>query len=198
MNFDFFKRPKQNTAPSVVANVDVVDYAADPSEYTFVFGNSSTVKVETYSFGETSNNNLSDTLIVYRNGEPWTKICLSYGRKTWDRKVAIKFGRFIAVGLVGFFYLYDLSIKRITLFIDFNGYFEDFKITKDYLLVVYHSGIYCLTQYGLIKWHNSEIGLDGIIIHEIKEGKLFGSEQVDPPDGWRDFIVELETGLVIP
>jgi hypothetical protein len=198
MKFDFFKRPKQNAAPSVIANVDGIDSAADPSEYTFVFDDSSTEKVETYSFGELQNNILSDTLIVYRNGEPLTRIGLSYGYNTWDRKKAIKFGRFVAIGLVGFFYLYDLSIKRITLFIDFNGYFEDFKTTKDYLLVVYHSGIYRLTKYGLIKWHNSEVGLDGIIINHIKEGKLFGSEQVDPPDGWRDFIVELETGLVIP
>jgi hypothetical protein len=87
-----------------------------------------------------------------------------------------------------------LSTVTIVHFIDFNGYFDKFKISEEHLLVAYNSGIYCLTKYGQIKWHNSSIGLDGIIINDIENGKIYGSEQIDPPDGWTDFILDFETG----
>jgi hypothetical protein len=93
--------------------------------------------------------------------------------------------------------LYDLSSSTIVLFIDFNGYFDKFKICDQLLLVAYNSGIYCLTKFGSIKWHNNNIGLDGIIITEIKDGKIYGSEQIDPPDGWKDFILDFNTGRQI-
>ena len=199
MKFDFFNRQTKKYKPTVEAVIDTVDYASNDKDFNFIFNDSSksNIKCPVISFGDLKTSKLSDTLTIYKNGTPITKLELCCYYSSSSKSVAIKFYRFVAVGVSGFFYLYDLSTERIIFFIDFNGYFEEFKISEEHLLVAYNSGIYCLTKYGQIKWHNSNVGLDGIILSEVAEGKIYGREQVDPPDGWRDFILDFGTGKSI-
>ena len=195
MKFNFFNRPLKGDKPRVAAVIDTTDYTTNDNDFKFIFNETSNsdIKCPVISFGDLTRSKLSDTLTIYKNGHPLTKLKLHYYYAS-GKSEAIKFQRFVAVGLSGFFYLYDLSTETFTLFIDLNGYFGEFKISEEHLLVAYNSGIYCLTKYGQIKWHNSNLGLDGIIINEIKDGRIYGSEQVDPPDGWRDFVLNFETG----
>ena len=200
MKFKFFNRVnKTEKAVSVEVSIDNIDYSKNDNEFRLVFNDNSKsdANCEILTFGDFTRPNLSELLTIYQNEKPLTKLDIKYSYLTWDKKQAVKFHRFIAIGLSGFFYLYDLSSKRFTLFLDFNGYFYDFKTTEEYLVVAYHSGIYCLTKYGQIKWHNNQVGLDGITIKSINKNKIFGSEQIDPPDGWRDFILNLDTGRTL-
>jgi hypothetical protein len=169
---EIFNKTEQ---PSVtVAKTDITDYASNEKEFKFIF---------------------NDTAGIESDGHVISIGDVQY--HSTNKQEAIKFDRFVAIGLSGYFYLYDLSSSTIVLFIDFNGYFDEFKICDQHLLVAYNSGIYCLTKFGSIKWHNNNIGLDGIIITEIKDGKIYGSEQIDPPDGWKDFILDFNTGRQI-
>lgn len=197
MSFNLFNRKNKNdNSVSVEAVVDNTDFSKNNNDFRLVFNDSSenNTNCEIITFGDLTRPQLSDTLTIYQNEKPLTKLDIKYSYLTWDKKQAAKFHRFIAIGLSGFFYLYDLSSKRFTLFLDFNGYFYDLQTTEEYLLVAYHSGIYCLTKYGQIKWHNSQVGLDGITIDKISGGKIYGSEQIDPPDGWRDFVLNIDSG----
>ena len=196
MEFNFLNRQRENDKRPVEAVVDTTDYSANDEDFKFVFNDTSNTDINcpVISFGDLTKSKLLDTLTIYEKGKSLTKLELRYYYSSSSKAEAIKFYRFVAVGLSGFFYLYDLSTQTFILFIDLNGYFDEFKISEEHLFVAYNSGIYCLTKYGQIKWHNSNVGLDGIIINDIKDGKIYGSEQVDPPDGWRDFVLDFFTG----
>jgi hypothetical protein len=190
MKFNLFRKDK----PRVEPVADRTPYESNDQDFKFVFNHESIdINCPIISFGDLTST-LSDTLTIFKNGRPITKLELRYKYSSSSKLEAIKFQRFVAIGLSGFFYLYDLSSENIVLFIDFNGYFDEFKIFEDHLLVAYNAGIYCLTKHGQIKWHNSNVGLDGIIINKVGEGKIYGSEQIDPPDGWTDFILDFNTG----
>lgn len=191
---DFFRKTDR---PTVVAvNADTTDYSKNDHEYRFVFNDPAHAETEVcaISFGSRQECKLFDTLTVYQNEKPSVRLDFQYKYASSSIQIAIKFYRFVAVGFSGYFFLYDLSTRTIVLFIDFNGYFCEFKTYKDHLFVIYHKGIYCLNKYGAIKWHNSNLGIDGVSITEIKEEKVYGSGQIDPPDGWEEFILNLETG----
>jgi hypothetical protein len=197
MKFNLQNRDKINErADSVKAATDSLDNSKNDNDFKLVFNDTSSDDMicQVVSFGNLAKSKLSDTLTIYKNGSATTKLELRYTYSCSDKLEAIKFQRFIAIGLSGFFYLYDLSTETVILFIDFNGYFCEFKISEEYLLVAYNSGIYCLTKFGQIKWHNNNLGLDGIFINNVENGKVYGSEQIDPPDGWTDFILSLHTG----
>lgn len=51
-----------------------------------------------------------------------------------------------------------------------------------------------INRFGRASWHRGGLAVDGIIITETRDGKIYGSGQVDPPDRWEDFVLELETG----
>lgn len=198
MKFKLSNIFKKNEQPRVaVAKADTFDYASNDSEFKIIFNDTAGAAIigSIIAIGDLRECNISDTLTIYKSDIVFAKLDFRYRYYSTSKKRAIKFQRFIAVGLSGYFYLYDLSTLTVILFIDFNGYFSEFKVYDQYLLIAYNSGIYCLTKYGSIKWHNSNIGLDGIIINEIKDGKIYGHEQIDPPDGWRDFVLNFDTGL---
>ena len=196
MKFNFLNRQRENDKPIVETVADTTDHSSDDGDFKFVFNDASdsATNCPVISFGDLTTSKLLDTLTIYKKGTLLAKLELRYYYSSSSKAEAIKFYRFVAVGVSGFFYLYDLSTATFILFVDLNGYFDEFKISEEHLLVAYNSGIYCLTKYGQIKWHNSNIGLDGIIINEIKDGRIYGSEQVDPPDGWRDFVLDFITG----
>jgi hypothetical protein len=195
MKFRLFNRSINSEKRSVEAVIDTVDYTNNDNDFKFIFNEASNADIncQVISFGDLTKSKLSNTLTILRNGRPVINLVFHYSYYSSSKLQAIKFKRFVAVGFSGFFYLYDLSKETVVLFIDFNGYFDEFKIEGENLLVAYNSGIYCLTH-GQIKWHNSNIGLDGVIITDIKDGKIYGHEQSDPPDGWREFILDFETG----
>ncbi|MEJ8817046.1 hypothetical protein [Lacibacter sp. H407] len=197
MKFNLFNRHKTNDKTNSIEVVtDSSDYSTNDNDYRLVFNEtiSADIDCQVISFGDLTKSKLLDRLTIYKTENPLAILDLRYSYSCSYKKEAIKFYRFVAVGLSGFLYLYDLSTKSVVLFIDFNGYFDGFTISDEHLLVAYNSGIYCLTKYGQIKWHNNNIGLDGIIINKVENGKIYGSEQIDPPDGWTDFILDIDTG----
>ena len=196
MKFNLFKRPqKKDKTNSVKAVIDNIDYSNNDNEYKLVFNDTTKTDLncQVISFGDLTKSELADTLTIYKNENPITTVDLRYTYSCSSKKEAMKFFNFIAVGLSGFLYLYDLTSKSVVLFIDLNGYFSGFSISNEHLLIAHNRGIYCLTKYGQIKWHTC-IGIDGVIIENVENGNIYGSEQSDPPDGWTDFVLDLETG----
>jgi hypothetical protein len=45
-----------------------------------------------------------------------------------------------------------------------------------------------------VLWHNGELGVDGVMIHDFQENKIYGTGEWSPPSGWEEFVLELDTG----
>ena len=78
--------------------------------------------------------------------------------------------------------------------IDLGCYFDEFVAGDDYLLATSGRGIVRLAPDGGVVWRNDELGLDGVLIFDIEGDVIDGQGEWDPPGGWREFLVSLETG----
>ncbi len=84
-----------------------------------------------------------------------------------------------------------------TVEIDLDCYFGEFLAGDDYLLVISGQGIVRLDPQGRIVWRNDELGLDGVLVFDIEGDVIDGQGEWDPPGGWREFLVSLETGDIL-
>lgn len=50
---------------------------------------------------------------------------------------------------------------------------------------------------GYLVWRASNLGVDGVVIHGIKEGVIEGVAEHDPPGGWMPFRLDLASGLPV-
>ncbi len=82
--------------------------------------------------------------------------------------------------------------------IDLGCYFDEFLAGDAYLLATSGQGIVKLDTEGRIAWRNDALGLDGVLIFDVEDGIIDGQGEWDPPGGWRDFLVSLETGEALP
>lgn len=47
---------------------------------------------------------------------------------------------------------------------------------------------------GQLLWRKSELGVDGVIIQRVQDGRIFGAGEWDPPGGWKPFQLDLASG----
>ena len=99
----------------------------------------------------------------------------------------------IAVGLGSRAFVVNLRSRSVTA-LAIDGYFSSFWSSHEALLVVDASGITRVGGDGAVRWANSGLGVDGVEIREVKDGAIFGSGCVDPPERWETFTLSLETG----
>lgn len=109
---------------------------------------------------------------------------------------AIAWHSWFAFGFGGRVVLWREADGR-TVEVDLGSYFIDFYPADNYLLAVSGQGIIRLDGAGGVVWRNDELGLDGVLIFDIEGDVIDGQGQWDPPDGWRDVLVSLETGDIL-
>lgn len=102
----------------------------------------------------------------------------------------------IGIGFEEFFYLYNLTTTE-SFQIKMNGYFGQIYCVENGFLVCSASNVICIDSNGNVKWICNNLGVDGVIIEEIKEEIVIGSGEWDPPGGWRQFKIFLKTGEII-
>lgn len=103
----------------------------------------------------------------------------------------------LAVGYEENFYLFDLLTKTNILKMKMEGYFGHFYLNNDNFYVADAGGLYCIDKLGTTLWSNNNLGIDGVIINDFVDNKILGSGEWDPPGGWRDFILDKQTGTSI-
>jgi hypothetical protein len=74
-------------------------------------------------------------------------------------------------------------------------YFCRMSCEADFLLVTSGRRVFRIGANGDVLWKSKEVGLDGVIAHWVCDGVIHGSGEWDPPGGWVDFKLSLETGL---
>ncbi|MEM9029226.1 MAG: hypothetical protein AAGC70_12735 [Pseudomonadota bacterium] len=142
-------------------------------------------------------------LRVRRNGTPFYRLDLYYPRDTYCFTTkAIAWNNWLVVGYG----------DRVTLIsnadastpttppeqtLDLASYFMDFWPTTDDLLIMSGHGISCVAPNGQSRWHNNDLGLDGVIIRSVEHGVICGDGEWDPPGDWQPFAIYTATGQSI-
>jgi hypothetical protein len=104
---------------------------------------------------------------------------------------------YLAVGYEEYFYLYDLKQDLNLVAIKMDGYFSHLYFDSDSFYISSAGSIYCVTKKGSILWINTNFGVDGVLIKNFDNGKIFGTGEWDPPGGWRDFILDKVDGRLL-
>src|SRR5688572_30155942 len=109
-------------------------------------------------------------------------------------KQAILLNDLLAIGLYQFLYLYDLKRKHFICKYEMEGYFGYLYIHEGKLYVTDAACMYCLESNGNLVWQNGNLGIDGVLIERFDGGRIYGSGEWDPPGGWENFVLDIETG----
>ncbi|HEV8286074.1 MAG TPA: hypothetical protein VGQ09_17315 [Chitinophagaceae bacterium] len=112
-------------------------------------------------------------------------------------KEAVLFNNLLAVGHYDFLYLYDLIHNFNILRLELHGYFGHLYINNNRLFVADAGAIYCFDDKGKIIWKNESLGIDGVYISEFDDKKIYGSGEWDPPGGWKDFVLDINSGRAV-
>ena len=136
-------------------------------------------------------------LLVERDEQPWLRACLELEEHDypafeecleWLEALWVGFGSHVfRIGLP------DLEIREIKL----DDYFGGFYPLQDGLLVCSARQLYHLDALGNLLWISPEIGLDGVVVHDVSAGVIHGQGEWDPPGGWLDFWVDLNRGNLL-
>lgn len=49
---------------------------------------------------------------------------------------------------------------------------------------------------GQLLWRKSGLGVDGVVIQRVRDGRIFGEGEWDPPGGWKPFQLHIDSGEV--
>lgn len=97
---------------------------------------------------------------------------------------------------VHFFNLENQSIKSHALGSYFGHLYAFHKLDLERIesdvLVASASKLYMFSPVGELKWVSPELGIDGVIVHQIDGNLIHGTGEYDPPDGWQDFKIAIE------
>jgi hypothetical protein len=110
-------------------------------------------------------------------------------------KQAIIVDNILAVGHEEHFYLFNLMTSTNMLRLKMEGYFGHIYYDKNRFYIADAGGLYCIDKNASINWQNNNLAIDGVVINEFHENKILGSGEWDPPGGWRDFILNKQTGI---
>ena len=136
-------------------------------------------------------------LIVNQNGDAKNLFEIKYDCHCSPFKQAMIIDKILAVGFEEYFYMFDMSSKSNILNLKMEGYFGHLYFNEDLFYVADSAGIYCINKNTSIIWQNKNLAIDGVIINDFISNKILGSGQWDPPGGWRNFILDKQTGLAI-
>jgi len=100
---------------------------------------------------------------------------------------------FIAIGWGHHLYLVK-PLTREASALDLGSYFGRMYATEQRLLVASAECLCCVGPHGSLLWRSDTLGIDGVVVDQVLDGKVHGQGEWDPPGGWRPFSVSLYTG----
>ncbi|MEE1898483.1 hypothetical protein V1389_09060 [Flavobacterium rakeshii] len=103
----------------------------------------------------------------------------------------------IAVGFQDNFYLYDKIDKTTLLVFPLNGYFGGLRFHEQRFYICDMESLYCIDKSGELLWQSNSLAVDGLVIKDFTAHRITVQAELDPPGGWKDFILNKETGEII-
>ncbi|HYF66207.1 MAG TPA: hypothetical protein VD886_25485 [Herpetosiphonaceae bacterium] len=75
-----------------------------------------------------------------------------------------------------------------------GAYFGSLYPGETFLLVASATSLSCVAPEGELRRTSGMLGIDGVVIDEVRDGIVCGEGEWDPPGGWVPFQVSLESG----
>lgn len=135
--------------------------------------------------------------LVSAAGEPQLRFDLYLGRCEYHcfQEAAIWNG-FVVIGFGERLHLVDIQSGRHLEF-KLGSYFGSLWLEEAFLLAASAQQVFCIGSDGALLWCSPQLGIDGVVMHEVINQILRGSGEWDPPGGWKDFSLSLEDGTLL-
>jgi hypothetical protein len=108
----------------------------------------------------------------------------------------LHWGGLIAVGFGEKAYFLDLQTRTASV-VAIGSYFSRFYPTAECLLVASGAHLTCVGLDGELLWTSSELGTDGIVVDQIRQGAVRGEGLYQKPSRWQAFLLDTVTGKSI-
>ena len=102
-------------------------------------------------------------------------------------------GNYLFVGFCESLFIINL-VEKNTQNINMKGYFGELYKYENLILVSSALDLLCFNKDAELLWVSNDLGIDGVIVHNIDGGIIYGSGEFDPPGGWIDFKIKLSSG----
>lgn len=79
-----------------------------------------------------------------------------------------------------------------------GSYFGSLWLGEALLLAASAEHVYCIDSNGVLCWRSPQLGIDGVVMLEVANQVLHGRGEWDPPGGWKDFMLSLKDGTLLP
>ena len=76
-------------------------------------------------------------------------------------------------------------------------YFCQMVCEPDVLLVASGTRVFRIGADGAVLWKSGELGVDGVLIHDVDADTVSGDGEWDPPGGWEPYEISLATGALL-
>ena len=76
-------------------------------------------------------------------------------------------------------------------------YFCQIVCEPDALLVASGTRIVRIGADGAVLWKSGDLGVDGVLIHDVDADTVSGDGEWDPPGGWEPYEISLATGALL-
>lgn len=132
---------------------------------------------------------------VERDGEPLLRIDV-YEQEPAHRafQEAMVWHELAVVGFGGHVHLVTLQPRNIASYA-LDGYFGHLYPLDERLLVADAEGLHCFAPTGRRLWQSDQLGIDGVVVHDVDGDAIEGEGEWDPPGGWRPFRISLASGM---
>ena len=78
--------------------------------------------------------------------------------------------------------------------VECDGYFGHIYPVEDQLLIADASRLVFVNERGERLWESVPLGIDGVVVDDVRDGVIVGQGEWDPPGGWRPFRLSLQNG----
>ncbi len=100
---------------------------------------------------------------------------------------------FVVIGWGHRVYLVELRTRAVSS-LDLGSYFSNLYLAEQCLLVASAKRLFRVEPDGSLLWRSDDLGMDGVVVHQVADGVVQGEGEWDPPGGWRPFQVRLRNG----
>ncbi len=149
--------------------------------------------------GSESSNYSNQTYLELRNSLTATALYeIKYQAHCSPFRQVLLVDNLLAVGHEEHFYLFNIEKNQNVLALKLNGYFGHLYFDEERFYIADAYGLFCIDKTGHIRWTNSGLAIDGVLINEFTDDRITGSGELDPPGGWENFSLDKATGIRIP
>jgi len=107
----------------------------------------------------------------------------------------LTWGEWLAVGLSTSVCLLHPG-RNLARMVAVDGYFGSFYALESKLLIASATEVIALSVQGVELWR-TPVAVDGVLLHRHDATQVWGDAELDPPGGWRPFVLNHCTGALL-